>query len=284
MIESRRQEQKQERSCLHLCADQSDPPEHCSLDDIFNLDHLQSALVIPVEDVATGEILGLFTLFHMSGDVLSDENRTIAQDAAKLASRALYRAMALERSLAMASSDELTGLLNRRGYYGRFDAELERARRQQTPLCVALIDVDHFKRLNDAYGHINGDRMLQALAKLLMENVRRSDVVCRFGGEEFAVLLPDTAINAAAELMERIRDRVAQMEVPGMSGEPMRVTVSAGLAQVNPHDQGKAYRAVISEALADADKQLYLAKAQGRNQIRYTRPEIRSGITPTPLI
>jgi diguanylate cyclase (GGDEF)-like protein len=237
------------------------------LSEVFHLKNIQSALILPIIDSATGEIRGIFNLLNTTTATITEETCQIAQEAAQLASRALTRALVLDKALAMASSDELTGLINRRGYYQRFESELERARRHQTPLCVALVDVDHFKKFNDTYGHLSGDLILKALAELFTKNVRRSDVVCRFGGEEFAILLPDTSLKAAVDLMERIRQSVEQMELRGINGEVLHVTISSGLALVDTRPRDGAHRSEISEALALADEQLYIAKEQGRNRV-----------------
>ena len=238
-----------------------------SLGDVFGIRGLQSALLLPVVDAMTGEIRGTINVFKITEPFISDDSRDIARESVQLASQALSRAVVLEKALAMASSDELTGLINRRGYYQRFEAELERARRHQTPLCVALIDVDHFKRFNDNYGHLSGDLILKALAELCTQNTRKSDVVCRFGGEEFAVLLPDTSLKSAMELMERVRQNVERLQVKGFHGEALNITISIGLAEVNTQPKASHGRTEISDALASADEQLYVAKNNGRNQI-----------------
>lgn len=239
------------------------------LSDIFGVPDAQSALLLPVTDAATGEIRGTFNLFHTTSAPISEESREIAKEVAYLTSRALGRSLVLEKALAMASSDELTGLINRRGFYQRFEGEIERSRRQKTPLCVALVDVDHFKRFNDTYGHLSGDLVLKALADLFTQNMRKSDVVCRFGGEEFAILLPDTSLKASADLMERLRQRVEAMQLRGFNGERLSVTISVGLTEVNTQVRPDACRSEISDALATADEYLYAAKHQGRNQVMY---------------
>lgn len=242
-----------------------------SLEDIFGIQQVQSALLLPLVDVASGEIQGTFNLFYTSDALIGEESRQVAQEAVQLASQAISRAVVLEKALAMASSDELTGLMNRRGYYQRFESELERARRNQTPLAIALIDVDHFKRFNDTYGHLSGDRVLKALAELFGQKLRRSDVVCRFGGEEFAVLLPDTSLKSAVELMERVRKTVEKLQIEGFHGEALKVTISVGVAEVNTLPKASPHRSEISETLALADEQLYAAKNNGRNQVRHAR-------------
>ncbi len=243
-----------------------------SLGDIFGVKHVQSALLLPMVDLATGEIQGTFNLFYTSDALIGEESRQVAQEAVRLASQAISRALVLEKALAMASSDELTGLMNRRGYYQRFESELERARRNQTPLCVALIDVDHFKHFNDTYGHLSGDLVLKALAELFTQKLRRSDVICRFGGEEFAILLPDTNLKSAVELMERVRQTVESLSITGINGEALKVTISVGVAEVNTLPKASLHRSEISDTLALADEQLYAAKNQGRNRVCYARP------------
>lgn len=247
-----------------------------TLSDIFGLRGIQSAILLPVVDLGTGEIQGTFNLFYTNDALIGAESRKVAQEAVQLASHALSRAMVLEKAIAMASSDELTGLINRRGYYHRFEAEIERARRHQTPLSVALVDVDHFKRFNDTYGHLSGDLVLKALAELFTQNLRRSDVVCRFGGEEFAILLPDTGIQSAVELMERVRQSVEKLQLTGINGEPLTVTISVGVAEVDTQPKVSPHRSEISEALALADEQLYVAKDHGRNRVCAVKPERKS--------
>jgi diguanylate cyclase (GGDEF)-like protein len=244
-----------------------------SLGDVFGIRGLQSGLLLPVVDTLTGEIKGTFNLFRMTDAFIPDDSREIAREAVQLAAQAMSRAMVLEKALAMASSDELTGLINRRGYYQRFEAELERARRHQTPLCVALLDVDYFKRFNDTYGHLSGDLILKTLAELCTQNTRKSDVVCRFGGEEFAVLLPDTSLKSAVELMERVRQSVESLQITGLNGELLNITISVGLAEVNTRPKASHGRTEISDSLALADEQLYAAKRQGRNRVCYRLAE-----------
>ncbi|MBX2860013.1 MAG: GGDEF domain-containing protein [Vampirovibrio sp.] len=247
-----------------------------SLADVFQLtqdlekDAIQSALILPVPDAATGMIKGTINLFQADDNVISEEALEVARETMGLVSLALSRAKVLEKALAMASSDELTGLTNRRGFYNRFEAEIERARRKPTPICVVMMDVDFFKKLNDTYGHLNGDLVLKHLSAMYVQNVRKSDLVCRFGGEEFTILLPDTELDAARELMDRIREKISETVVTGVNGEKIHVTISAGVAQVDAGQLTGSKRKtmeVISNALALADKQLYVAKEEGRNQV-----------------
>ncbi|MGE0201718.1 MAG: GGDEF domain-containing protein [Candidatus Melainabacteria bacterium] len=238
------------------------------LSEIFKVKNSQSAIILPVVDLKTGQIQGTLNLFHTTPVDIPKENLAIASEIARIVAQALTRARVLEKALAMATIDELTGLMNRRGLYERFEAEIERARRHPTPICVALMDVDHFKTFNDTYGHLTGDALLRQLGELLSGSVRRSDVVCRFGGEEFAIMLPDTEEGAAVDLMERLRALVADMTVTGENGEQLNVTISIGLAAVAlaPGSE-KVTKSVISETLAAADSKLYEAKHGGRNRL-----------------
>lgn len=155
----------------------------------------------------------------------------------------------LEQVQDMARRDTLTGLPNRRALDEQLPREMARARRSLSPLCVAILDIDHFKEYNDTHGHLAGDKVLRACARAWDSCLRAEDTIARVGGEEFLVLLPDTSAEAAAEVVERLR-----------MATPMGQTCSAGLARWD-------YNESIRELLDRADKALYLAKAGGRNQL-----------------
>lgn len=156
--------------------------------------------------------------------------------------------------------DELTGLYNRRHFERRLKEEFERARREGTSLSLAMLDVDHFKRINDTFGHIVGDTILSTLGDLIRRSTRDYDVPCRYGGEEFAVLMPGTSLEVGLKVAERIRRNAERVSIPVQSGE-LRFTLSGGVASY-PAEVGSA------EELVDlADRRLYLAKAGGRNRI-----------------
>ena len=157
--------------------------------------------------------------------------------------------------------DPLTGLLNRRWLdteLARLVGECVRARRA---LSLIVLDIDHFKRYNDRFGHLNGDCVLRAVARAMMDNVRPSDVVARFGGEEFVAVLPDTPLKAAALVGERLRRAVADTVVLADDRTPLPpVTISLGLAQLD-------YAQDAAALIATADAALYRAKRQGRNRL-----------------
>lgn len=155
----------------------------------------------------------------------------------------------------LARTDPLTGIANRRRFLERLDPLLALAHRRDLPLCLVMADLDHFKRVNDTYGHEAGDEVLCAFADLLRRECRREDLPCRFGGEEFIILLPYTRTDEGLVLAERIRSRL--MEARFLGGNAT-ATASFGLASALPDDTAQAF-------IARADQALYQAKAQGRN-------------------
>jgi diguanylate cyclase (GGDEF)-like protein len=160
-------------------------------------------------------------------------------------------------------TDALTGLYNRRYLTRRLEEELARAQRYAQPLSCLFVDVDHFKRVNDTFGHAAGDEVLRELAARLRCHLRSSDIAVRYGGEEFALLLPQTAAREAARIAERICANVRSESVATRAG-PTPVTVSIGVAQARP-ELGQRREAVGAALLAAADAALYQAKEKGRD-------------------
>ncbi|HYD30959.1 MAG TPA: diguanylate cyclase [Azospirillaceae bacterium] len=156
-------------------------------------------------------------------------------------------------------TDSLTGLLNHARTKARLAAEVMRAARQKTALSFAIIDLDHFKKVNDVHGHLAGDRVLKALSHLLIRRLRRTDVIGRYGGEEFAVIFTDTEAAAAAEVLEGVRHAFEQVR-HGERGREFHVTLSCGIA-------GFAGQSDSDSLIAKADAALYRAKAEGRNRV-----------------
>ena len=159
-----------------------------------------------------------------------------------------------------AGIDHLTGLSNRHVFMPILAAEYERSRRHGRPFSLAMLDIDHFKRLNDSRGHLVGDRALQALAQLLLKEVRTIDVVCRFGGEEFLILFPETASNYAAYALERFRHRLEDEGVD-IGGEQLAITISIGMLAYEGGEE------TVEDLLEKVDKLLYKAKDKGRNRL-----------------
>ncbi|GEM_PF-327339 len=186
-----------------------------------------------------------------------------------LGSFALLRDVTDERRLeqrlrSLSTTDALTGLWNRRYLDQALSAEVERSRRYGMELSVLLFDIDHFKKFNDTYGHDQGDRVLKAVAEATQVTVRQVDVACRYGGEEFVVILPGTAIDGALEIAERLRARIAALDVDGLG-----VTTTIGVADCRELGAAKP-----SELLEAADKALYEGKKGGRNRVVRAQPAV----------
>jgi diguanylate cyclase len=168
-------------------------------------------------------------------------------------------AQALARIQELATRDELTGLVNRRHMSSLLERERQRCVRSGRGFSVAMVDIDHFKAVNDHYGHPVGDEVLRTFAQHAPQALRGTDIVSRWGGEEFVLLLPEAGLSAARIGVERLRGRVAATPMAHLSGVPIRVTVSVGLTE---HIAGES----VTQALERADRALYEAKAQGRNR------------------
>ena len=171
------------------------------------------------------------------------------------------------RLLRSGFTDVLTGWNNRRYLVVRLGEELARAKRDRTTLVCLMLDIDHFKRVNDTWGHAAGDAVLRELAQRIESEVRASDVAARYGGEEFVVLLPDTTIAAAAKLAERIRVAVSASPIELPCGETIIITVSIGIAEVSPGPAAAELKTMGESLLARADVALYAAKSAGRDQV-----------------
>jgi two-component system cell cycle response regulator len=154
-------------------------------------------------------------------------------------------------------TDPLTGLFNVRHFRASLDHELERTRRTGMVTALIMIDLDHFKRINDEYGHENGNRVLEAVAELLNQQTRRLDICCRYGGEEFAVILPSTELMLAKQVAERFRQALESMSIE--------------LSEGHMADQREEITGEALVALADAC--LYDSKSQGRNRVTVHRPK-----------
>jgi diguanylate cyclase (GGDEF)-like protein len=169
-------------------------------------------------------------------------------------------AAALGRIQELATRDELTGCLNRRAMLERLAQESDRCERVASPMCLVLLDLDHFKRINDHHGHAAGDRVLQAFAALSHGQLRATDVLARWGGEEFLIVLPATPADQGRACIERLLEALAaaRFDVPGM--DTLRVTASAGITECNGGES-------VTGALERADRALYRAKDAGRNRV-----------------
>lgn len=194
------------------------------------------------------------------GRVIHDEAGNI-KELVGVARDVTERMESMGRLQQQAQTDYLTSLANRRHFMEQGQIELERAKRYDKPLSIFMIDIDYFKKINDTYGHKFGDYVLQTLAAKLRETLRLIDLIGRIGGEEFAVLLPETGLREAAEVAERLRDSVARTNVPREEGMPINFTISIGVSSLR--DKGTTLDVLLSQA----DAAMYEAKQSGRNKV-----------------
>ncbi|MCZ6525760.1 MAG: GGDEF domain-containing protein [Gammaproteobacteria bacterium] len=169
--------------------------------------------------------------------------------------------------------DSLTGLFNRRYFKRALKSEMERNVREHRPVGLAVIDIDHFKRINDTWGHDGGDKVLKAVTMIMNRNVRQSDTLIRIGGEEFAVVMPNIRHQAAGDAMERLRADIANSIIPVNSDE-LRTSVSIGIAVREPNQIIHA-----DELYKQADQALYQAKETGRNKVVLYGPPASTGLS-----
>jgi diguanylate cyclase (GGDEF)-like protein len=213
--------------------------------------------VILLPLVAREKILG--TLW-MWGNELNESDLPAANVFASQVAISLENARLYREIQRLAITDELTGLYNRRGIMELGQREFERAARHNRPLSVVLIDIDHFKNVNDSHGHAAGDQVLRVMGEQCRRHVRGTDLVGRFGGEELLLLLPETKIKAAYEAAERLRKLIEEMEVQREQSK-IKVTISLGVAE------RKGNMEELAELIHRADEALYAAKEGGRNRV-----------------
>jgi len=192
---------------------------------------------------------------------LIESNEKLQAALDKAESKMHEQARTIADYAARVRTDTLTQVLNR----GEFDEELVRRvaewHRRERPFTVIMLDVDQFKRVNDRFGHQTGDQVLQFVAQVLRNTLREMDLLARFGGDEFAILLPDTNLDEATQAADRLRQRIEEIQVP-VDGHSLNLTVSLGLAEVLPSDDDET-------VLSRADEALYAAKESGRNRCCY---------------
>ncbi len=228
---------------------------------------------IPVFALADKEQLSekILALEHGAADYQSfraDKRELEARIRRQLRQQERTRKLRQEKDLLakLARTDALTGLHNRAQLDASLEIELSRARRTRNPLSLLMIDLDHFKHINDSYGHAIGDRVLRAVAESLGQITRCSDLACRYGGEEFAVILPDTSSANAYAVAEKIRLSLMALNLrEGQATIP--VTASIGISGTRPGGLTQA-----AELLREADQALYLSKQRGRNRTELFRP------------
>jgi diguanylate cyclase (GGDEF)-like protein len=204
------------------------------------------------------QVIGTIALYHDVAESYTDDHRRVLDQVALQAASVVHNALLFERSEEQALKDPLTGLANPRALQFQVTRELARARRTSTPFSVVLLDLDDFKIINDEYGHLAGDRALQAVAKVLQETTRSYDTCIRYGGDEFVVLLSSCGRAEAEERRRRLQEAIGAIKLRTDNGREIALKVSAG-ASVFPED-GDTYERL----LARADRRMYRNKAESK--------------------
>jgi diguanylate cyclase (GGDEF)-like protein len=215
-----------------------------------------SRMSIPL--VSFGQILGVIGLHSSNPDAFRETDLQSLESVADICATSIQNAHYVERVKQLAYLDGLTGIFNRRFFELRIMEEIERARRYGTGMAVVMVDIDQFKNLNDEFGHLLGDEVLRQVSSIFHQQLRKIDVVCRYGGEEFGILLTQTSPDHAISVAEKLRKTVEQWQFPGV---PRTVTVSAGVAAFPDHGTTR------DELVRAADTGLYAAKQVGRNHV-----------------
>jgi diguanylate cyclase (GGDEF)-like protein len=219
------------------------------------------------QETAARMCIPLLSFGQPLGALLVDSNRVGAfnrydtqplESAADICATAIQNARYVERVKQLAYLDGLTGIFNRRYFELRVNEEIERARRFRAGMAVLMVDIDQFKHLNDEFGHLLGDEVLRQVSSIFHQQIRKIDVVCRFGGEEFAILLSQTNTQHAQAVAEKLRRLVENWQFPGV---PRSVTISAGISTYPDHGKTR------DELVKAADAGLYGAKQSGRNRV-----------------
>jgi diguanylate cyclase (GGDEF)-like protein len=227
---------------------------------ILTNDDKIGAFPLLTEEEITGCIVARSTI-----EKLSKRDIDYLEQLTRQAAATINRANTYSTILQYATLDALTNLNNRRQFETRLKQEIAIAKRQSNSLCAMMIDIDFFKRVNDTYGHAAGDEVLRQVAGLIKEKLRESDIPSRYGGEEFAVLLPYTHIEEAVVVGERLRAAIESVPVAinqdSDTAQEINVTISMGIAEYNGEESGEAL-------FERADKALYEAKTSGRNQVK----------------
>ena len=205
-----------------------------------------------------GEIIGCIVA-RSTLDKLSKRDISYLEQLTRQSAITINRANTYSKVLQYATLDALTNLNNRRQFEVRLKQEIAITKRQKNPLCAMMVDIDFFKKVNDTYGHASGDAVLRTVASIIKEHLRESDIPSRYGGEEFAVLLPYTHIEEAKIVGERLRKAVETTPIP-IDKKNINVTISMGLAEFSPQETGE-------DLFKRADSALYEAKESGRNRV-----------------
>jgi diguanylate cyclase (GGDEF)-like protein len=222
---------------------------------------VRSIIIAPL--ILDDQALGALILSASNRSAFTQDDLRLLESFAATISAAINNSLLHSRMQRLAITDSVTNLYNRRGFYELARREIERARRFGHSLSVIMMDLDQLKSVNDTYGHAVGDQVLRALADRLSQHVREFDILCRYGGDEFALLLPETDLFMASSVAERLRASIADEPI-NTDGGPVPITISLGVTKATPNISN------LEELLKSADRALYAAKQGGRNRLEIT--------------
>lgn len=228
----------------------------------------RSIMAVPLR--SRGRVLGALVLGRSNESAFTEDDAKFLESVGRILGVATENAMLFQRAKEQSLSDDLTELGNRRLLQYRLSTEISRALASGTPLCLVMMDLDHFKKVNDQYGHPAGDEVLRMYGERVRREIRTADILCRYGGEEFALATINTPLEAAFAVSERICRHIAQTPFTLESGEVISLTMSAGVACLQPGIS------TLDELVTAADSALYDAKSAGRNRVNiYQQSAVR---------
>jgi diguanylate cyclase (GGDEF)-like protein len=220
-----------------------------------------SLVVLPLLPVEN-RIIGLISLLRRQKKGFSASELTHLDNIVRYVAAIIDKTILFHNTKELAYTDSLTGIFNRRYFDQRYTREVLRARRYHRSLAILMIDIDHFKKYNDTFGHLLGDEILKKVATVFSINLRRADILCRYGGEEFVVILPESDLNHGHMVAEKLRKSLMEIEFDGEEHMPQRqLTISIGVSAYP--ETGNSEK----DILAKADQALYEAKKSGRNRV-----------------
>lgn len=245
---------------------------HPDADHLLELAESRSAVVVPI--FVNNRVMGTLQFFSAQEDAFSSEDIQLLWMMVRVSENLLARESATEGLIAFAFTDHLTGLRTRGYFEQQLDLEIKRSERNQQSFVLLMLDIDHFKTLNDTFGHRVGDVVLKQVARILTADMREVDTVARYGGEEFVIILPETTEEEGHAVAQRIRRAVEQADYSHAlptGAQTKKLSISIGLSVFDPEQRMKSKR----ELVESADTALYAAKSSGRNRVVRHR-ELRS--------